>query len=160
LDSPLTRNDGLLTASDNTLLLHILDGFADDRVTGVVVNKNASDALTVSDIRNVLAYVHVHFHYQTHAHAGQLIYNTTCVACHGEDGKGAIPGIPDLGEMDGVMTQSDTILLDHILNGFESRGSLMAMPARGANIDLTIADLQNVLDYLHQNFHYRTFNDD
>lgn len=157
-DSPLVRNEGLLTRSDDVLLQHILHGFADDRVTSVTFDGNKSDSLTLPDLRNVLAYLHVHFHYQTHATAGEQIYNMTCIACHGANGKGAIPGIPDLGKMDGVMAQSDTVLLDHILNGFESPDAMMQMPPRGSNFDLTIGDLQDVLDYLHQNFQYRTYN--
>lgn len=156
-ESVLVRDEGLLTRSDTVLLTHILNGFSqDDQGPGGSVEKDSS-SLTIQNLRDVLAYVHDHFHYQTHAHAGEGIYFETCIACHGENGKGTIPGAPDLTSERGVMYQSDTVLLDHILNGFQSPGSSMGMPAKGANEDLTIADLKNVLDYLHQNFHYQTY---
>ena len=28
---------------------------------------------------------------------GKALYSTTCVSCHGANGKGAFPGVPDLG---------------------------------------------------------------
>ncbi|MFH1820201.1 MAG: cytochrome c, partial [Pseudomonadota bacterium] len=27
---------------------------------------------------------------------GQAVYNGTCIACHGSDGTGSLPGVPDL----------------------------------------------------------------
>ena len=89
--------------------------------------------------------------------AGEEIYNETCIACHGEDGAGEVPGAPDFAEPDGVLSQSDEILLRHILDGFQSEGSQMAMPAKGANEDLTIKDLRDVLSFMHQKFHYKFY---
>ncbi len=89
--------------------------------------------------------------------AGEAVYNQTCVACHGENGKGEFPGVPDLSRDDGVLTQSDEILLKHLLHGFQSPGSPMAMPAKGGNDDLTIKNLRDVLIYLHQKFHYKSY---
>ena len=85
------------------------------------------------------------------------MYNQTCIACHGADGIGEIPGVPDFTEADGVLAGDDAILLDHILNGFQSPGGLMPMPAKGGNYALTIRDIRNVLTYLHQHFHYGTY---
>ena len=89
--------------------------------------------------------------------AGEVVYNQTCVACHGADGSGEIPGTPDFTEAEGVLTRDDKILLDHILHGFESPGALMPMPAKGGNDSLTIKDIRDVLTYLHEHFHYRTY---
>ncbi len=89
--------------------------------------------------------------------AGEAVYNQTCVACHGENGKGEIPGIPDFSHNTGVLTQSDEILLKHILHGFQSQGSPMAMPAKGGNDELTIKDLRDVLIFMHQKFHYKSY---
>lgn len=89
--------------------------------------------------------------------AGEAVYNQTCVACHGENGKGEIPGIPDFSHNAGVLTQSDEILLKHILHGFQSQGSPMAMPAKGGNDELTIKDLRDVLIFMHQKFHYKSY---
>lgn len=42
---------------------------------------------------------------------GQGIYAQTCVACHGADGKGTIPGVPDFTSEDSPLAKSDTELL-------------------------------------------------
>lgn len=91
------------------------------------------------------------------ARAGEVIYNQTCVACHGKTGQGEIPGMPDFSRMDGTLSQSDDVLMKHLLNGFQSESSPMAMPPKGGNDDLTITDLRNVLQFMHQKFHYKTY---
>ncbi|MBI4006787.1 MAG: cytochrome c [Gammaproteobacteria bacterium] len=81
--------------------------------------------------------------------SGEQIYKQTCVACHGADGKGAIPGVPDLRTR---LSKSDETLLQSIKNGFQSPGSPMAMPPKGGNPNLTDADLEAVLSYIRQAF--------
>lgn len=83
---------------------------------------------------------------------GAEVYGGTCIACHGEKGKGEIPGMPDFTSSKGPLTQSDAILLDHIINGFESPGSDMAMPELGGDEDLTEQDIKNVIVYLRATF--------
>jgi len=80
---------------------------------------------------------------------GAQIYGETCVACHGENGKGAIPGVPDLRQR---LTQSDEVLMQHMIEGYQSPGSPMPMPPRGGNPDLTDQDMADVLAYLRANF--------
>ena len=84
--------------------------------------------------------------------SGQAIYSQTCVACHGVDGKGTLPGVPDLTRKDGRLAKPDDELLRNITNGFQSPGSPMAMPAKGGNTSLSEIDLKNVLEYLHETF--------
>ena len=85
--------------------------------------------------------------------AGEKIYNETCVACHGEDGKGTIPGAPDLNQRgEGVLSKSHEVLAKHIKDGFQTPGAPIAMPPKGGNPDLTDADIENVHAYLHQQF--------
>lgn len=89
------------------------------------------------------------------AHAqdpGKAIYDTTCVACHGKDGKGALPGTPSLRKKDGVMAKSDEELVRNILNGYQSPGSPLAMPPKGGNPSLTEADVRAVLQYMRSAF--------
>ncbi|HED15248.1 MAG TPA: c-type cytochrome, partial [Gammaproteobacteria bacterium] len=81
---------------------------------------------------------------------GKAIFNQTCIACHGGDGKGTLPGAPDFTDPKGPLAQSDDVLIRHITDGFQSPGSPMAMPAKGGNTDLTAADIKAVLAYLHK----------
>ncbi len=80
---------------------------------------------------------------------GEQIFKQTCVACHGADGKGAIPGVPKFSER---LSKSDEVLLTNIKNGFQSAGSPMAMPAKGGNPALTDSDLAAALSYIKQSF--------
>ena len=88
----------------------------------------------------------------TSAQSGKAIYHQTCVACHGANGKGAIPGAPDFTSKNGPLSKSDEILLNHMANGFQSSGSSMAMPPKGGNTNLTNTDLRNTLTYIRQKF--------
>ena len=81
--------------------------------------------------------------------SGQEIYSQTCIACHGADGSGAIPGVPNFKER---LSQSDDTLLKHIMEGFQTPGSPMAMPARGGNPNYTNQDLRGALSYIRNNF--------
>ena len=86
------------------------------------------------------------------AEKGQSVYGSTCVACHGANGKGTIPGVPDFTKKKGVLTKSDQEFFDNIKNGFQSPGSFMAMPPLGGNPDLTDQDLRDVIAYIRQKF--------
>jgi len=83
---------------------------------------------------------------------GGVVYAQTCIACHGADGKGTIPGIPDLTSAKGPLTKTDDILLTNMIKGFQSDGSLMAMPPKGGNPDLTEQDMADILAYLRKEF--------
>lgn len=83
---------------------------------------------------------------------GKTVFEETCVACHGEDGKGTLPGVPNFTSKNGVLSQSDEVLFDHVLNGFESPSSTLAMPAKGGNEDLSNEDIKDVLEYLITTF--------
>lgn len=86
------------------------------------------------------------------ADAGGTIYNETCVACHGEDGKGTVPGAPDFTKKGGALSKGDAVLMTHVEQGFQSPGSPMAMPPKGGMEDLTMDDIMNVLAYIHREF--------
>jgi mono/diheme cytochrome c family protein len=83
---------------------------------------------------------------------GEVVFSQTCIACHGADGKGTIPGVPDFTASNGRLTKSDDMLLTNMINGYQSEGSLMAMPALGGNPDLTEQDMADVLAYLRKEF--------
>lgn len=84
--------------------------------------------------------------------AGKKVYSTTCFVCHGKDGKGAIPGVPDMTGKKSRLFQDDATLLKHAREGYQSKGSPMAMPPKGGNPKLTDADLKNVIAYMKANF--------
>lgn len=83
---------------------------------------------------------------------GETIYNQTCVACHGADGKGTLPGAPDFTSSEGPLAQNDDVLIENITYGFQGPGSPMAMPAKGGNTDLTDADIGVLLAYIREQF--------
>ena len=83
---------------------------------------------------------------------GQAVYNGTCIACHGSDGTGSLPGVPDLTGPTGLLSQADAVLLRRMADGFQTPGSSMAMPAKGGNPALTDADLSAVLKYMRNAF--------
>jgi cytochrome c5 len=84
--------------------------------------------------------------------SGEDVYNQTCIACHGANGKGMVPGAPDFTKSNGPLVQSDEVLLQHITEGFMSKGSPMAMPPKGGNSSLTESDIRAVLQHMKKTF--------
>ncbi len=84
--------------------------------------------------------------------AGTRVYQGTCIACHGANGKGVIPGAPNFNAPDGPLGKPDEMLLLHVRDGFQQPGSPMPMPPKGGNPSLTEQDLKNVIAYLHRAF--------
>jgi len=85
--------------------------------------------------------------------SGKEIYEENCSACHGDNGKGAFPGItPDFTSKKGPLSKTDALLIEHIADGYESEGSQMEMPALGGNDELTDEDVKKVLEYIRENF--------
>jgi cytochrome c5 len=84
--------------------------------------------------------------------SAKALYDGTCIACHGSDGKGTLPGVPDLSEPGGRLAKPDSVLEKHILEGFQEPGSPMAMPAKGGNPSLTPQEVANLLTYMRATF--------
>lgn len=84
---------------------------------------------------------------------GAALYNQTCVACHGGDGKGAIPGVPDFTRADSPLHRKDEAsLVRSIVDGFQSPGSPMAMPPRGGMPAVSEEQATALVRYLHSRF--------
>lgn len=83
---------------------------------------------------------------------GKEVYEGTCIACHGESGKGDIPGAPNFTKANGPLSKADTELLTNIIEGYESPGSDMPMPAKGGDEDLSDEDIEAVLAYIRNEF--------
>ncbi len=133
--------------------------FRDDMWEPIVMHMRVTAGLTGQQARDILAFLQASnftpvttgtSRGATLGLTGEQIFKQTCIACHGADGKGAIPGIPDLKER--LNSKSEGVLLGHIENGFQSPGSPMAMPPKGGNPNLTSGDLRNVLEYIEEEF--------
>lgn len=84
--------------------------------------------------------------------AGEKVYAQTCIACHGANGKGAIPGVSDFTKADGPLAKSDETLTASIRDGLVTPGKPLSMPPKGGNPSLSDEDIQAVLEYLRSSF--------
>ncbi len=87
--------------------------------------------------------------------AGESTYQSSCVACHGADGAGVLPGVPGLTATDGPLALADEVLGKRIAEGVQSPGSPMAMPPRGGNPGLCDEDIRAVVPCIRQEFGIR-----
>jgi len=83
---------------------------------------------------------------------GANVYNGTCIACHGPDGTGAIPGTPDFTKAHGVLSLPEEVLEKRVENGYQAPDAPMAMPPRGGNASLSDQDVKDALAYMHRTF--------
>jgi len=83
---------------------------------------------------------------------GKDIYSLTCVACHGANGKGMIPGVSDLTATDGPLAKSDDELAKSISEGLSTPGAALTMPAKGGNPSLNADDILLLIAYLRSEF--------
>lgn len=83
---------------------------------------------------------------------GEQIYTQTCIACHGGNGAGTVPGAPNFSSKNSPLSKSDDELVNNITNGYQTPGSPMAMPAKGGNAKLNAEDVRNVLSYMRSKF--------
>jgi len=84
--------------------------------------------------------------------AGNAIYHETCIACHGPDGRGAVPGALDFTKKGGPLSKPHATLTQHIKNGFQEPGAPLAMPPKGGNPALNDQQIEDVHAYLHKAF--------
>ncbi len=163
-------SQGALSWSQNCNRCHEMRDpteFRDDQWKSIVTHMRIRAGLTGQQQRDILAFLQASNNpkpvkvaaMETGASqpeettmSGKEIYEKTCVACHGPDGTGLIPGVPDFTETGGRLSKSDDELIQSITGGFQSPGSPMAMPAKGGNPDLSEADVKAVLEYLRENF--------
>lgn len=83
---------------------------------------------------------------------GKKVYSQTCIACHGANGKGMIPGVSDFTKAEGPLAKSDEALTESIRNGLVTPGKPLSMPARGGNPSLTDEEIKAVLEYIRATF--------
>lgn len=161
---------GARTWSDNCARCHNMRDpteFRDDIWRPIIGHMRVRAGLTGQQARDVLAFMQasnvkvvarddvVQHELAQSTAAGadpDRAYNQTCVACHSANGKGAVPGAPDFTAPGSPLSKADDLLLRHMIEGFQSPGSPMAMPARGGNPALTDTDLAALLAYLRERF--------
>ena len=78
--------------------------------------------------------------------SGESIYNKTCIACHGANGKGIAPSFPDFTQKNGVLSQPHNVLLHNVIHGIGS------MPPKGGYPSLTDKDAEASLNYIMSHF--------
>ena len=83
---------------------------------------------------------------------GQSIYARSCIACHGSDGVGAMPGIPDFTGKGSPLAKEDDVLINSILEGVETGTSPFPMPAMYREKGFEEQDAKSVLDYIRREF--------
>lgn len=83
---------------------------------------------------------------------GKNVYMTTCFACHGVDGKGVLPGSPNFTKAKGPMDAPDSLLVSRVVNGFQSPGSLIPMPPKGGNLELSEQNILDAITYIRSEF--------
>lgn len=89
-----------------------------------------------------------------YAHAsetsGEQVYIQNCMVCHGDDGSGAMPGVPDLRANRSWMAVPAQQLIKHIKQGIQSPGAAVTMPPKGGNPALSDEELSAVIDYMRK----------
>lgn len=95
------------------------------------------------------------FLYMTNVNAasqGEKLYMQNCMICHADDGSGAMPGIFDLTENKAWSSIDEQSLLAKLKKGIQKEGTIMNMPAKGGNPNLTDKDLKEIMNYMRQTF--------
>ena len=82
--------------------------------------------------------------------SGQSLYAENCAMCHGSNGKGAMPGVPNFTKPGGVLAQSDAVLTPRILNGYKAPDSSMGMPPMKEQVNAD--QVHEILEYMHKTF--------
>ena len=83
---------------------------------------------------------------------GSQLYVQSCLACHGSDGVGVMPGVRDLTDPGGPLSKADDALFRSIRDGVQSMEGAVAMQYRGVNTALRDSDMYLLIDYLRRNF--------
>lgn len=79
------------------------------------------------------------------AMTGPQVYNSACIACHG-NGVGGAPVVGDVPAWSARIAQGTDVLYDHAINGFQ--GSAGVMIAKGGRMDLSDEEVQLAVDYM------------
>lgn len=122
------------------------------RVRGGLTGQETRDVITFLLASNTSIKLSEHSKSTAIKLSGKEIYNQTCIACHGADGTGGLPGVPNFTKKNGRLSKSDEVLLKHITHGFQTPGSAMAMPPKGGNPNMNEKNVKDTLIYIRKQF--------
>lgn len=77
----------------------------------------------------------------------EAIYFETCFVCHGDDGTGNMPGVPDLTENAALFSEKESVIVARLKAGIQKPGNI-AMPPKGGNPALNDEQLLDVLRFV------------
>jgi len=77
-------------------------------------------------------------------------YAQNCALCHGDDGAGAMPGVPELTLNMDWARMTDSVLVKRIQQGIKTPASQMGMPPNAGNPNLSEQDLRLAIEHLRQ----------
>jgi len=83
---------------------------------------------------------------------GRKVFESTCFVCHGSDGKGPLPGVPDLTKKDSRLLQEVELLVKHAIEGYQTPGNPLAMPPKGGNPGLSESEIRDSVAYMRAQF--------
>jgi mono/diheme cytochrome c family protein len=83
---------------------------------------------------------------------GKKLYSQTCVACHGGNGKGVLPGVSNFTAKDGPLAKTDAELVKSVTDGLATPGAALSMPAKGGNPSMTDVEIAALIAYLRAEF--------
>jgi len=160
-DGQMSFARGAKTWAENCARCHNMrnpNELRDDQWRASVAHMRVRANLTGQEARDVLAFLEAGIGALAASPAaaamsvGRDLYGQTCVACHGADGKGALPGIVSFRAADGPLQKSDAVLTRSVLDGVRSAGSPLVMPPKGGNPTLTEADAKLLIEFLRAEF--------
>lgn len=84
--------------------------------------------------------------------SGQQLYDRACIACHGKNGQGAIPGVPNFNDPKGPLSKTDAQLELSILQGVQRPNTPLAMPPQGGDSSVGPEEAHQLVEYLRSAF--------
>jgi mono/diheme cytochrome c family protein len=82
--------------------------------------------------------------------SGEQVYVQTCMVCHGDDGSGGMPGVPDLAGNKALFAGDDRALIERLKMGIVTPGAPVSMPPNGGNPELTEQQMKMALEYTRE----------
>jgi len=79
----------------------------------------------------------------------EALYMQTCYICHGDDGTGYMPGVPDLNDNKRLFSDDEARIAQRIKQGMDSNGSI-SMPPKGGNPNLSDKEILALVKYVKQ----------